>query len=200
MNSQKPEKITTQFHNLEVHSVFHTIQTEGPYSGTPCIFLRLAGCNLACKFCDTDYTSKRTIHTIDTLADNLSLELRNNNCDLLVISGGEPFRQANALNKFCVRFKHRVQIETNGTIEIPEKFPAWVTIVVSPKAKTHPSYCKRPNTFFKFVIQDGDIFEEDIPKNSLNRRIEINKKIDKRSIFLQPLEHPQDDLKSAKNL
>ncbi|MDP8906059.1 MAG: 7-carboxy-7-deazaguanine synthase QueE, partial [Thermoproteota archaeon] len=41
---------------LKVSEVFDSIQGEGSYAGTPCIFLRLATCNLKCAWCDTKYT------------------------------------------------------------------------------------------------------------------------------------------------
>src|SRR3954467_9071958 len=43
--------------SLSIHSIFYTLQGEGPYSGCPAVFMRLAGCNLQCPGCDTDYTS-----------------------------------------------------------------------------------------------------------------------------------------------
>ena len=51
-NTQEPEKIDRDRH-LDVHSIFHTIQGEGPYCGHPAVFIRLAGCNLQCPGCDT---------------------------------------------------------------------------------------------------------------------------------------------------
>jgi len=45
---------------LEVQDIFSTIQGEGPFAGKPAVFLRLAGCNLRCFFCDTDFESRRT--------------------------------------------------------------------------------------------------------------------------------------------
>ena len=57
INSQAIEKsahYTTR--SYDVHSIFPTIQGEGPFVGQPAIFIRLAGCNLQCPACDTDYT------------------------------------------------------------------------------------------------------------------------------------------------
>ena len=43
---------------LQLAEIFYSIQGEGTWSGTPAVFVRLAGCNLACDFCDTDYSLK----------------------------------------------------------------------------------------------------------------------------------------------
>ena len=53
-NGQPIEKVQRTFDGtLEVHSIFKTIQGEGPFCGTPAVFIRLAGCNLQCPWCDT---------------------------------------------------------------------------------------------------------------------------------------------------
>ncbi len=43
---------------LQLAEIFYSIQGEGTWTGTPAVFVRLAGCNLACDFCDTDYSLK----------------------------------------------------------------------------------------------------------------------------------------------
>ena len=40
---------------LQLTEIFYSVQGEGTWTGTPAVFVRLAGCNLACSFCDTDY-------------------------------------------------------------------------------------------------------------------------------------------------
>jgi len=44
---------------LALAEIFYSIQGEGTWTGTPAVFVRLAGCNLACDFCDTDYSIRR---------------------------------------------------------------------------------------------------------------------------------------------
>ena len=141
---------------LRVHSIFHTIQGEGPLTGHPAIFIRLAGCNLQCPQCDTIYTGPpaellqngmgiRTLMVSDIVARVRSLHPGPR---LVVITGGEPFRQN--ISPLCLALideDYKVQIETNGTLPPPPGFPAstgqldapgaW--IVVSPKAgRVHP--------------------------------------------------------------
>jgi len=115
---------------LKVNSIFDTIQGEGIYSGFPSIFIRLAGCNLACKFCDTEFDAYEEIHIDDILkkVNELSPDYKK----LIVLTGGEPFRQPISL--ICQKLVDggfKVQIETNGLLyrKIPEK----VDVVCSPK-------------------------------------------------------------------
>src|SRR5580658_3582582 len=82
----------TDGQSLWVQEVFYTLQGEGPFSGVPAVFVRLAGCNLACFWCDTDFESSTWRPTFDELLANIE-EKRPAICNLIVITGGEPFRQ-----------------------------------------------------------------------------------------------------------
>ncbi len=116
--------------NLEIKSIFRTIQGEGPFVGMPAVFVRLGGCNLACHFCDTDFEYFK-IYYVDDIIEEVKLFA--NNIKLVVITGGEPFRQP--IELLChklVDLGFMVQIETNGTLY--RKLPDKVHIVCSPKA------------------------------------------------------------------
>ncbi len=119
---------------LFVTSLFYTLQGEGPFSGRPAVFIRLAKCNLACSFCDTffDDGDWLSIEDIKTKI-NILLDGKNKAKIGIVITGGEPMLQKN-IAALCEAFIHHyafVQIETNGTIY--QKLPDEVTLVVSPK-------------------------------------------------------------------
>ena len=91
INIQPIEKyVQAENKMLDVHSIFYTIQGEGPFTGCPAVFVRLAGCNLKCPGCDTDYTSNRTPMTAEQILNKI-LELASP-ATLVVITGGEPFR------------------------------------------------------------------------------------------------------------
>lgn len=123
---------------LQVVAIFATLQGEGPFVGQPSVFVRLGGCNLACDFCDTEFEAFAPMALAALLSevDAQAAGLR----DLVVITGGEPFRQPiGPLCEALLARGYRVQIETNGTLwrEIPRE----VNIVCSPKmsgGRYHP--------------------------------------------------------------
>lgn len=115
---------------LQVQSIFATFQGEGPFTGEPAVFLRLGGCNLACKFCDTEFESFYDMRQ-DTVVDQIN-QLASNKRKLVVITGGEPLRQP--IEQLCAMLigcGFKVQIETNGTLFRP--LHQDVHIVCSPK-------------------------------------------------------------------
>lgn len=143
MNKQPREKLASFEGAYDVHSIFYTIQGEGPYTGRPAIFIRLAGCNLQCVGCDTDYTSGRhwmsllsiNEKVVEKALDNISYLTP---YPLAVITGGEPFRQdITPLVKELNRVGFPVQVETNGTLPIPKGLlDTQCEIVVSPKTSS----------------------------------------------------------------
>src|SRR5690606_33313693 len=119
---------------LDVHKIFATFQGEGPFVGYPAIFIRLSGCNLSCDFCDTEFDSYESIAVEEIIrkVKNLSENEGKRIYKLIVISGGEPFRQP--IEKLCQKLiskEFQVQIETNGTLY--RELPKEVKIICSPK-------------------------------------------------------------------
>lgn len=174
MNEQPIEKLErSPDGTLDVHSIFYTIQGEGPFCGEPAIFVRLAGCNLQCPGCDTDYTSTRRRHSVailkakvDELKDDEYPEAPN---PLVVITGGEPFRQNILyLVRALLREGYRVQIETNGTLSPPEELPIEAVIVVSPKTgKINEKTADRMHAL-KYVVRAGAVCKDGLPTRALD--------------------------------
>jgi organic radical activating enzyme len=156
MNAQAPEHKSHQLDTLDVHSIFLTIQGEGPFTGCPAVFVRLAGCNLQCPGCDTDYTSKRERMSPSAIAAKV-IDL-SGPAVLVVITGGEPFRQNIAdLCKRLVGLAYNVQIETNGTLPISSAVPLDVHVVCSPKTgSVHKSIERWANLSYKYVLKHGE--------------------------------------------
>lgn len=119
MNTQSIEKRRLDTDGIvQVHSVFHTIQGEGPFTGHPAVFVRLAGCNLQCPACDTDYTSNRWTSSPAGVLEYVQEQKQAPS--LVVITGGEPFRQnIHPLVAALLDAGYTVQIETNGTLAPP---------------------------------------------------------------------------------
>lgn len=139
-NEQPPERVVKASDSIAVHSIFNTIQGEGPFAGCRAIFVRLAGCNLQCPQCDTEYTQGRQALSVPAIVAYIR-ELTFPIPELVVITGGEPMRQPIApLVEALLTAGFKVQIETNGTIyrELPFDHPR-LTIVCSPKTHfVHP--------------------------------------------------------------
>lgn len=210
MNLQPIEKRTKSADGLlSLHSIFHTIQGEGPFCGTPSVFVRLAGCNLQCPACDTDYTQGRRAASVQEILDKV---LEYQSSGLVVITGGEPFRQdITRLLNVLTDAGFYVQIETNGTLEPVEYLYSTmpgirtgVYVVCSPKTgKVHP----RINDVaccFKYVIAHDSIHEDDgLPLRALEHRaspyVARPPQNWARPIYLQPMDAKDPDV-NEKNL
>jgi len=137
---------------LQLAEIFYSIQGEATYSGAPAVFVRLAGCNLSCSFCDTDYSLK-FVATVDDVVSQVRGESRD--CPIVILTGGEPTLQADTmpLIEALRRDGRRIHIESNGTTLVPLPPDVWLT--VSPKARLHPGMAARANEV-KLIV-DGRV-------------------------------------------
>ncbi|HYM60580.1 MAG TPA: radical SAM protein [Thermoanaerobaculia bacterium] len=102
---------------LRITEIFHSIQGESTHAGRPCAFVRLTGCNLRCRWCDSEYTF--------TGGERMSVEaivekVRSFGCNLVEVTGGEPLAQAEAfdlIRRLCEE-GFEVLIETSGSIDV----------------------------------------------------------------------------------
>jgi 7-carboxy-7-deazaguanine synthase len=107
---------------LEVSEIFESIQGEGASAGVPCVFLRLAGCNLRCRWCDTAYTWDWTRYRRDEEIERLPVEdviarLSAAPSRRLVVTGGEPLLQQKVLATVLAELSGMtIEVETNGTV------------------------------------------------------------------------------------
>lgn len=117
-----------------VNEIFYSLQGEGFHSGTPAVFVRFSGCNLACPFCDTDFAAFSEM-TAEAIADRVEALLpeQKRSAAIIVLTGGEPALQVDAalLAELHSRLSLPIHIETNGTHPLPAGID-WVTC--SPKA------------------------------------------------------------------
>lgn len=150
--------------SLEIHSIFRTIQGEGPLAGTPAVFVRLAGCNLQCPMCDTEYTQGRKLLSRYQLLEKIDSLMGSSKINLIVLTGGEPFRQniIPFIDLARVESNFQIQIETNGTLFLPGPWHLKnLSIVCSPKTpKIHPEI-DRWASCFKYVMDSDHVSESD---------------------------------------
>jgi 7-carboxy-7-deazaguanine synthase len=113
---------------LSVTEIFTSIQGESTFAGLPCVFVRLAGCNLRCTYCDSTYAyapgAPRTVESVVEEVAALAVTL-------VEITGGEPLLQAET-PELCRRLLdrgRRVLVETNGTLDIGALPPGVVRIM-----------------------------------------------------------------------
>lgn len=156
---------------VDVHSIFYTIQGEGPQCGKPAIFIRLWGCNLQCPGCDTDYTTTKKAMSVTILraaVDDLKEEEQPDAPQpLVVITGGEPFRQQiSYICRALIAGGYDVQIETNGTLPPPSYFPPGVQIVCSPKTGKINEVIAPLIHSLKYVVKAGLV----VPRDGLSIR------------------------------
>ena len=137
---------------LQLAEIFYSLQGEGAWAGTPAVFVRLAGCNLACAFCDTDYSLK-FVASVAHVAARVRAE--GGACPMVILTGGEPLAQRAtvALIEALRADGRRVHIESNGTIDVALPDGVWLT--VSPKERLHPAMAARANE--AKLIVDGRV-------------------------------------------
>ena len=215
VNTQPIEKRERSYEGtLSVHSIFYTIQGEGPFCGTPAVFIRLAGCNLQCPGCDTEYTQGRQdmgpyniLATVNELARADRFKRA-----LVVITGGEPFRQhIGELLSVLVQHGYYIQVESNGSFNPPIMADGAASgwnhntlerqgfyLVISPKTGKINPLALDASCALKYVGEHGDLGADDgLPNHALrhtaNPRLARPPHGYSRPIYLQPMDGKDDD-------
>ncbi|MEP6922916.1 MAG: radical SAM protein [Pyrinomonadaceae bacterium] len=116
---------------LRVTEIFRSIQGESTHAGRPCSFIRLTGCPMRCRWCDSEYTftggEQMAIEDILT-------QIRAFGCDLVEVTGGEPLAQKNVfelISQLCDE-DFEVLIETGGFVST-ERVDARAKIILDVK-------------------------------------------------------------------
>ncbi len=138
--------------SYDLVEIFESLQGEGRNVGRPCIFVRFAGCNLACPWCDTA-VAKRFSLTLEALLQELSTY----RAKTVVLTGGEP-TLVSGMPEFIAALKARgyyVALETNGT-QTPDWLPFVDYIACSPKAE-FPNALKLTQANEVRVVASGDV-------------------------------------------
>jgi len=168
---------------LSVNEIFFSLQGEGERSGWPCIFIRLAFCNLRCAWCDSEYTFyEGSEMSEDAVLDAIS----GFPCKLVEVTGGEPLMQEGALplmKRLCDE-GYEVMLETSGSLDISPVDPR-VRRIVDLKCPGSGMVSRnrmenlkdlRDTDELKFVIQDRMDYEwakDLVLRESLNQRCPV---------------------------
>ena len=117
---------------LQVSELFYSIQGESTYAGYPCVFIRLAGCNLRCSYCDARYTYEEEPRLM--AVEELLAFTRRYPAALVQITGGEPLAQEQVylLLEELMWEERLVLLETNGSISLG-RVPAAVVKIMDLK-------------------------------------------------------------------
>lgn len=114
---------------FQIKEIFYSIQGEGFHAGEAAVFVRFAGCNLQCPFCDTDHKYGEPMTADDIVNEVCRIS---ENCNLVIFTGGEPMLQLeqHLIDNLQDR-QFEICVESNGTIKRKDLCFEWLTI--SPK-------------------------------------------------------------------
>lgn len=203
--------------------IFYTLQGEGPLVGVPSVFVRLDTCNLRCKWgetlCDAYYTSwtpGSVRISLPLFLGQVSRTMNDRGCEYLVITGGEPILQEEAVQALCrmaTAEKFHTTIETNGT-----KFISCAAdlICLSPKLKSSTpvgtkyeqmheknrwnpevirQFMEHYEYYFKFVInEEKDVHEVLTMLNDVGQELPDPQHV----LFMPQGVHPQELLERGR--
>ncbi len=169
--------------SLHITEIYKSVQGEAAFAGWPCSFIRLTGCPLRCRWCDTVYSFKggRLLSFEDIFA-----ELDHLGLPLVELTGGEPLAQSATplLAEELIRMGYRVMIETSGS-EPVDTLPMETHIIMDLKCPgsgmlernlwSNLNFLK-PSDEIKFVIADRVDFEwarDTVREQKLDERFQI---------------------------
>ncbi len=167
---------------LKINEIFKSIQGESTYAGLPCTFIRLAGCNLRCSYCDTNYAYYDGEEISD---EDIIAKVEEYGVKCVEFTGGEPLLQEETprLLKNLLDKGYEVLVETNGSICIGCLDKRLNIIMDYKTPKSGMSERMRPKNFdflkptdqIKFVLMDESdyLWAKDIIRdNRLDERFE----------------------------
>jgi len=164
---------------LKINEIYYSVQGESTHAGRPCVFIRLTYCNLRCTYCDTEYAF---YEGKDMEITHIMNEIKQWDCNLVEVTGGEPLFQDKCINLLneLVKSNYEVMLETGGSLAISD-VPKKVIKIVDFKCPSSAMEKKnlwsivkdlQPNDEVKFVIgnrEDFDWAKEKITEYSLDK-------------------------------
>lgn len=161
--------MTEQFRVVE-H--FISINGEGRRAGQLALFIRFAGCNLRCDYCDTKWANEADVSCNIYSIDEIYQMIKESKVKNVTLTGGEPLIQPN-MDKLLARLQRdpalRVEIETNGSVDISAYFPTSVSFTLDYKTSVSGMEHRmclanyenvRPQDTVKFVVGSKEDLEK----------------------------------------
>lgn len=105
---------------MKVVEKFISIDGEGPTAGALSVFVRFAGCNLRCAWCDTSYAWDTTADVTEMSASDIADYIKSTGIGHVTITGGEPLLQPGLIGLLSRLADYQVHIETNGAIPVEQ--------------------------------------------------------------------------------
>ena len=106
---------------MRVAEIFESINGEGPLAGQRALFVRFAGCNISCSYCDTAWANAPDYAGCEMTVDEILREVEKAQIRNITITGGEPLLQKEMpqlLQALAGQGNHRIEIETNGSVDL----------------------------------------------------------------------------------
>jgi len=171
----------------KVNEIFYSLEGEGFFSGTPAVFVRLAGCTMCCPWCDTKYAQKTKYNLT---AQQILKKIAAYPCKTVVLTGGEPTEQnLKNLAQILRKNKYKIHLETNGANLTDTKLFDFCT--VSPKAYVNAKMLKKANAV-KYITDT---------KTTLREIESLQKQTSQKTLFyLQPKNNSKENIKQCLNL
>ena len=158
---------------FRVNDIFYSLQGEGRNTGRAAVFIRFAGCNMKCSFCDTEFNS-----FTEMTADEIVKAIADHPARFVVLTGGEPTLQVGEdFINLLHAHDYEVAMESNGTLPAPKNLD-WLT--VSPKGKSISSV-RQPDEI-KIVFES----EESLNRTLTDMHPSLEGDANRPLLFLQP--------------
>ena len=161
--------VTTET-TYRINEIFYSLQGEGGNQGKPVIFIRLAGCNLSCSWCDTHH-DPFTVHAVSALIK----QIKQWDCRSVIITGGEPsIHDLIPLLRTLKSEGYWIGIESNATRALTNFEPYLDYIALSPKGVTKQKHANEIR-----VVND---------KTTVAKLLQTEREIVAENYFISPLE------------
>lgn len=166
-----------------IKELFTSIQGEGIFIGYKQLFIRFCGCNLNCKYCDTDYNKNdSTIYTVQELLSEVN---EHKDCHSVAITGGEPLLNSGFLKEFLPLCPLPVYLETNATLagelgEIIDYVDYVSADIKLPSCTGEISCWKVHDTFFSKAVHKElfakIVFDKNITDEEIDESVKLGAK------------------------